>query len=61
MHYEVSIQATVRKAYVVAADSEGEACEIAHEIFTVGGDDGVADLKYEQETLDVRSQHRKNG
>lgn len=54
MKFKVTIQATVTKTIEVDdAASEKEACEIAHESFSVLNDDNQE--KYEQETLKVEA------
>lgn len=47
--YDVTIVASVRKTYRIGADSEDEAIELAHNIFSVLNDD--TDEDYDQETI----------
>lgn len=49
--YDVIIEARVRKKIQVEARDRDEACEIAHEHFSVLNDD--ADEYYTQDTIDV--------
>lgn len=49
--FEVTIQATVTKPVRVQAENQVEACEQAHELFSVDNDGSLE--RYEQETLDV--------
>lgn len=50
--FAVTICATVTKTITVTADNEDEACEKAHDEFSVLPDPNVSE-KYEQETLDI--------
>jgi hypothetical protein len=52
MNWNVKIQATVIKTINVEADTEQEATELAHELFTVQSEDGISE-NYNEETLDV--------
>ncbi len=52
MKYKVTIQARVVKSYIVEADDEDLAYELAHEQFSVLNDDTPE--RYEEETLDIR-------
>jgi hypothetical protein len=49
--YEVIIRAIIVKSIRVQADSQEEAIQTAHELFTSDCDD--QELRYEQETIDV--------
>ena len=49
--YEVIIRAIIVKSIRVQADSQEEAIETAHDLFTSDCDD--QELRYEQETIDV--------
>ena len=49
--YEVEIEATIRKTYTVEAESEEEAVDTAHSIFSVLNDDTPEE--YTQELLSV--------
>jgi hypothetical protein len=49
--YEVIIRAIIVKSIRVQADSQGEAIQTAHDLFTSDCDD--QELRYEQETIDV--------
>jgi hypothetical protein len=49
--YEVIIRAIIVKAIRVQADSQEEAIQTAHDLFTSDCDD--QELRYEQETIDV--------
>ena len=49
--YGVRIKAEVTKTYIVEAESEEEAIDTAHEIFTTDCDD--VEEQYEQETLSI--------
>ena len=49
--YEVIIRAIIVKSIRVQADSQEEAIQSAHELFTSDCDD--QELRYEQETIDV--------
>ncbi len=50
--YQVTIEARVTKSYIVEADNEDGAYELAHEQFSVLNDDTPE--RYEEETLDIR-------
>ena len=52
MKYKVTIEARVTKSYIVEADNEDLAYELAHELFSVLNDDTPE--RYEEETLDIR-------
>lgn len=52
MKYKVTIQARVVKSYIVEADDEDLAYELAQEQFSVLNDDTPE--RYEEETLDIR-------
>jgi hypothetical protein len=49
--YEVIIRAIIVKSIRVQADSQEEAIQSAHDLFTSDCDD--QELRYEQETIDV--------
>jgi hypothetical protein len=49
--YEVIIRAIIVKSIRVQADSQEEAIETAHDLFTSDCDD--QELRYEQETIDI--------
>ena len=49
--YEIIIRAIIVKSIRVQADSQEEAIETAHDLFTSDCDD--QELRYEQETIDV--------
>jgi hypothetical protein len=49
--YEVIIRAIIVKSIRVQADSQEEAIQAAHDLFTSDCDD--QELRYEQETIDV--------
>jgi|LauGreSBDMM110SN_4_FD.fasta_scaffold07544_10 hypothetical protein len=49
--YEVIIRAIIVKSIRVQAESQEEAIETAHDLFTSDCDD--QELRYEQETIDV--------
>ena len=49
--YQVTIEARITKSYIVEADNEDVAYELAHEQFSVLNDDTPE--RYEQETLDI--------
>ena len=49
--YEVIIRAIIVKSIRVQADSQEEAIQTAHDLFTSDCDD--QELRYEQETIDV--------
>ena len=49
--YEVIIRAIIVKSIRVQADSQEDAIETAHDLFTSDCDD--QELRYEQETIDV--------
>jgi len=49
--YEVIIRAIVVKSVRVLADSQEEAIESAHDLFTTDNDG--YELRYEQETIDI--------
>ena len=49
--YEVIIRAIIVKSIRVQADSQEDAIQTAHELFTSDCDD--QELRYEQETIDV--------
>lgn len=50
--YKVTIEARVTKSYIVEADNEDVAYELAHDKFSVLTDD--VPERYEEETLDIR-------
>jgi hypothetical protein len=49
--YKVTIEARVTKSYIVEADNEDVAYELAHDQFSVLTDD--VPERYEEETLDI--------
>jgi hypothetical protein len=49
--YQVTIEARVTKSYIVEADNEDVAYELAHEQFSVLNDDTPE--RYEEETLNI--------
>jgi hypothetical protein len=49
--YKVTIEARVTKSYIVEADNEDVAYELAHEEFSVLNDD--VPERYEEQTLDI--------
>ena len=49
--YQVTIEARIIKSYIVEANNEDVAYELAHEQFSVLNDDTPE--RYEQETLDI--------
>tara|TARA_R110000823_G_scaffold310532_1_gene435486 strand:+ start:102 stop:275 length:174 start_codon:yes stop_codon:yes gene_type:complete len=49
--YQVTIEARITKSYIVEADNEDGAYELAHEQFSVLNDDTPE--RYEEETLDI--------
>lgn len=50
--YNVTIKATVTKTYEVEAETEDQAREEAHGIFSVISEDGIPE-NYEEDTLSV--------
>ena len=49
--YKVTIEARVTKSYIVEADNEDVAYELAHDKFSVLTDD--VPERYEEQTLDI--------
>lgn len=49
--YQVTIEARIIKSYIVEADNEDVAYELAHEQFSVLNDDTPE--RYEEQTLDI--------
>ena len=49
--YQVTIEARITKSYIVEADNEDVAYELAHEQFSVLNDDTPE--RYEEETLNI--------
>jgi capsid portal protein len=53
MEYKVTIKATVYKTIAVDANSENEAYELAHDVFSVQRDEWPE--RYEEETVDIET------
>ena len=52
MNWNVKIKGSVTKTINVEADTEDEAVELAHELFTVQCEDGLKE-DYDEETISV--------
>jgi hypothetical protein len=53
MEYKVTIKATIYKTIKVNANSENEAYELAHDVFSVRNDDYPE--RYEEETIAIET------